>query len=76
MRRILNAILLAFLGFSSASIALTDNIHVDGNTWDTGEGFMTFVVPVWPAILIITAMGAHLGAQLNKGSTGSQRQAA
>ncbi len=46
MRRILNAILLPFLGFSSASLALTDNIVIYGNTWAPGEGFMTFVAPV------------------------------
>jgi hypothetical protein len=76
MRRILNAILLAFLGFSSASLALTDNTEIYGNTWAPGEGFMAFVVPVWPAILIIVAAGAYLGAQIDQGSTGSRRQAA
>lgn len=76
MRRILNSILLAFLGFSSASLALTDNIVIYGNTWAPGEGFMAFVVPVWPAILIVVAAGAYLGAQLDKDSIDSSRQAA
>lgn len=76
MRRILNAILLASLGFSSASLALTDNTQVYGNTWAPGEGFMAFVVPVWPAILIIIAAGSYIGARLDQGSIDSKRQAA
>lgn len=76
LRRILNALILAFSGFSSASLALTDNTQVYGNTWAPGEGFMAFVVPVWPAILIIVVAGAYLGAQLNKEFSDSRRQTA
>ncbi len=76
IRCILNAITLAFSGFASASLALTHNTQAYGNTWAPGEGFMAFVVPVWPAILIIIAAGAYLGVRLDKGSTGNRRQAA
>lgn len=66
LKSIFNAGSLAATGFMSASLASMHHAQVYGNTWTVIETFLNFVIPAWPAMLIIIALGIYINTRLDK----------
>jgi hypothetical protein len=64
--RTLNSLGLALAGFASASLSLMGHVEVYGNTWASEDAFLAFVLPAWPAMLLILVTGGLLGNRLGE----------